>query len=226
LRAAGIAAARAPVIAVIEDHCLVTEEWYSSILESHSQGHPVVGGPVRNLETTRIRDWAAFLCEYSANMEPLAAGVVASLPGMNVAYDRKTVEVMDGLLRQGVWETWLHHHLQQRGIDLFRNPRAVVGHAKGFGFFEFLFQRYHYSRAYAGLRNPELGWKRVIYCLGSPLLVPLVSYRTVRNVWQRRRYGRELILATPLILVYTGAYAVGEAVGYLLGGGDSLLRVK
>lgn len=226
LRAAGIAAATAPIVAVIEDHCIVTDDWCSSILIAHSQGHLVVGGPVRNVATSRIRDWAAFLCEYSANTEPVSRGVVTSLPGMNVAYDRKAVEAIDGLLRRGVWETWLHRHLRAKGIELFREPAAVVEHAKGFGFFEFLGQRYHYSRAYAGLRNHELGWKRLIYFFGSPLLVPLVVCRILGNVRARRRYGRQLLLATPLILVYTGAYAAGEAVGYVLGGGDSLLRVK
>lgn len=226
LRAAGIAQARAPVVAVIEDHCIVTEKWCSRRLDLHAQGHHVVGGPVRNLAARRVRDWAAFLCEYSANMEPSVGGVVTSLPGMNVSYDRKAIAEIEDLFRHGVWETWWHQHLQQCGFELYHDPQLVVEHAKGFGFVEFLGQRYHYSRAYAGLRNPDLGWKRWFYFLGSPLLVPLVSYRTLRNVWKRRRYGRQLILATPLILVYTGAYAAGEAVGYLFGGGNSLVRVK
>ena len=226
LRAAGIAQARAPIVAVIEDHCIVTEKWCSRLLDLHAKGHRVVGGPVRNVATKRIRDWAAFLCEYSANMEPSVGGVVTSLPGMNVSYDRTAIAEIDDLLRQGVWETWLHRHLQQCGFELYHDPQMVVEHAKGFGFVEFLGQRYHYSRAYAGLRNPALGWKRAIYFLGSPLLVPLVALRTLRNVLKKGGRGRELLLASPLILVYVFAYAYGEAIGYLLGGGQSLLRVK
>lgn len=226
LRAAGIAHAHAPAVAVIEDHCIVTDEWYDGILAAHAQGHPVVGGPVRNVATGRIRDWAAFLCEYSANVEPMAGGAVAALPGMNVSYDRSAVEAMDEVLRRGVWETWLHEDLQRRGFQLYRDPKMVVEHAKGFGFLEFLGQRFHYSRGYAGLRNPDLGWMRAIYFLGSPLLVPLVASRTIRNVRARRRYGRELLLAAPLMVAYIAAYAVGEATGYLLGGGQSLRRVK
>ena len=77
---------------------------------------------------------------------------------------------------------------------------AVLDHAKDFGFSEFLSQRYHYSRSYAGMRNAELGPKRFLYALGSPLIPPLMYARIARSVLSRRRYGRELALATPLIL--------------------------
>jgi hypothetical protein len=40
LRAAGIAAARAPYVAVIEDHCLVRHGWAERILAAHGAGHP------------------------------------------------------------------------------------------------------------------------------------------------------------------------------------------
>ena len=64
----------------------------------------------------------------------------------------------------------------------------MLEHAKDFGFLEFVSQRYHYSRSYAGLRNPELGRKRVLYALGSPLLVPLAYLRIARNVRARPAY--------------------------------------
>ena len=58
-RAAGVFAAGAPLVAVIEDHCRVTPEWAEAALEAHEQGHAVVGGPIRNVVTERARDWAA-----------------------------------------------------------------------------------------------------------------------------------------------------------------------
>ena len=51
LRAAGIFAARAPYVAVIEDHCNVTPGWADRIVAAHRAGHAVVGGPVRNVMT-------------------------------------------------------------------------------------------------------------------------------------------------------------------------------
>jgi len=226
LRAAGILAATAPYVAVIEDHCNVTEKWAERIVAAHRAGHAAVGGPVRNVVTERARDWAAFLCEYSTYMEPAEAGPVDDLPGMNVSYDRSALAAIDDLLREGRWESWLHAGLRARGFELWLEPDAVIDHAKDFGFREFLSQRYHYSRSYAGMRNPDLGAKRVAYALGSPLLAPLMTYRVARNVLGRRRHAADLARATPLILLYSSVWAGGEAIGYAFGGGRSLLRVR
>jgi len=226
LRAAGIFSASAPHVALIEDHCNVREGWADRLLAAHEEGHAVVGGSIRNAADRRIRDWAAFLCEYSGYMPPAPAGSVGDLPGMNVSYDRTAIAAIDDLLREGRWEGWLHARLLERGFVLWSDPDAVLDHAKDFGFREFLSQRYHYSRSYAGMRNPELGWKRWVYAFGSPLLVPLMYRRVVRNVQRTGGYRRELTRATPLILLYSVVWAGGEAIGGLFGGGRSLLHVR
>jgi hypothetical protein len=226
LRAAGIAAARAPYVAVIEDHCVVRDGWARRLVAAHREGRPVVGGPVRNQADRRIRDWAAFFCEYSEHMEPMPTGRATSLTGMNVSYDRRAIELMEGLLREGRWETWLHPHLQASGVDLYADGAATLDHAKDFGFGHFISQRYHYARSHAGMRNPELGSKRVIYAVGAPALVPLLYARIAGNVVRKRRHRGRFLLATPLILFYLAIWAAGEAVGYALGGGRSLLKVK
>lgn len=226
LRAAGIAAASAPNVAVIEDHCVIRDGWARRLIEGHRQGRPVVGGPIRNGATRRIRDWAAFFCEYSEHMEPGPTGPVESLTGMNVSYDRRAIQAMEPLLSEGRWETWLHPHLQAFGLELHSDGAVVLEHVKDFDFREFVSQRYHYARSYAGMRNPRLGWRRVVYAIGSPALVPLLYVRIARNVLRKRRHRREFLLATPLVLLYVGVWAFGEAVGYTAGGGRSLLRVR
>jgi glycosyltransferase involved in cell wall biosynthesis len=226
LRAAGIFAAEAPFVALIEDHCNVLPGWADRLVAAHREGHAVVGGAIRNAADHRVRDWAAFFCEYSPYMPPVPAGSVADLPGMNVSYDREALHAIDDLLHQGRWEGWLHGRLRERGFELWSDPEAVLDHAKDFGVREFLSQQYHYSRAFAGMRNPELGWKRALYALGSPLLVPLKYSRILQNVRRRSGYGKELAYATPLILLYSIVWAGGEALGYVFGGGRSLLSVR
>jgi GT2 family glycosyltransferase len=226
LRAAGMFAAQAPYVALIEDHCVVREGWGDRLLAAHRNGFAVAGGPVENVVTGRVRDWAAFFCEYSAFMSPLPAGETGDLPGMNVSYDRDAIEAIDDLLREGRWESWLHARLRDRGFRFWSDPDAAIEHAKDFDFREFLSQRFHYSRSYAGMRNPALGAKRALYVLGSPLILPLVYWRTARNVLRRGRKRSELAAATPLILLYTAVWAVGEAIGYAFGGGRSLLKVR
>ena len=226
LRAAGVFASTSPVVALIEDHCLVAPAWGDRLAAGHAAGHNVVGGPIRNVATERIRDWAAFFCEYSAVMEPLPQGPAKALPGMNVSYDRRALEAIDDLLRDGRWENWLHPRLVERGFELWCEPDAVVEHDKDFDLGEFVSQRYHYSRSFAGMRNPELGARQFLYALGTPLLVPLLYWRMARNVLSRGSRRREFLLATPLVLLYVTVWAFGEAVGYVFGGGRSLLKVR
>jgi GT2 family glycosyltransferase len=224
LRAAGIAASSAPYVALIEDHCVVPDGWARGIIAAHRAGYTVVGGPVRN-RAGRLRDWAAFLFDYSGYMEPQASGTVLDLPGMNVSYDRQAIAAIDDLLRASKWESWLHQRLRERGYALYATPDAAIDHVKDFGIREFLEQRFHYGRAYAAMRNDDLGWKRVVYCVTSPAIVPLVYARIARNV-RRRGHAREFVLATPLLILYLIATAIGEGVGYAIGGGGSLLRVR
>ena len=226
LRAAAIAAATAPCVAVIEDHCVVPEGWADAILAGHRAGHHVVGGGVRNVKTERARDWAAFLCEYSAMMDPISAGEVDVLTGMNVSYDREALAAIADLLRAGRWENELHARLRERGFALWSEPGAVIEHAKDFGFREFASQRYHYSRSYAGRRSELVGSRRWLYALAAPLLIPLVVARVSRNVRARPGYGRTFRRALPLVLAYSTVWAFGELVGYIFGGGRSILAVR
>jgi hypothetical protein len=226
LRAAGIFAARAPRVALIEDHCRITPGWAAAAVGAHEAGHAVVGGPIRNVATDRIRDWAAFFCEYSAFLEPLEQGPAEDLSGMNVSYDRDAIAAIEDLLREGRWETWLHPRLRAEGFGLYCSGEMVLEHDKDFGLGEFLSQRWHYSRSYAGMRAEALGRRRFLYALGTPLLPPVLYWRMARNVLPRRRLRREFLLATPLILLFTCTWAAGEAVGYVLGGGRSLLKVR
>jgi hypothetical protein len=226
LRAAGIFAATAPLVAVIEDHCRVTPRWAEAAVGTHEQGHAVVGGPIRNVVTDRARDWAAFFCEYSAFMEPLPEGEAESLTGMNVAYDREAIAAMADVLREGRWEGWLHARLRERGFTLHCAAEMVLEHDKDFGLGEFLSQRWHYSRSYAAMRSESLGRRRYLYALGAPLLPPVLYWRIARNVFSRGRRRREFLVATPLILLYVLTWAAGEFVGYAFGGGRSLLKVR
>ena len=224
LRAAGIAASSAPHVALIEDPCVVENGWAAGLLEAHAAGYSVVGGPIRN-RAPRLRDWAAFLFEYSAYMEPQARGVVVDLSGMNVSYDRRAIAAIDDVLRDAKWESWLHARLRERGFALFATPDATLDHIKGFGIREFMAQRFHYARAFAAMRNADLGRKRIVYSLASPLIALLLYARIARNV-VRRGHAREFVLATPLLAIYLAATAVGEGLGYAFGGGSSLLRVR
>jgi GT2 family glycosyltransferase len=225
LRAAGIFAATRPLVAVLEDHCVVGEGW-AAALERAMDGAAAAGGPIDNHGRARIRDWAAFLFEYSAFLGPGVPGEDRTLPGMNVCYSGAAVEAMADLLRSGRWESWLHSRLAERGLVLRWVPDASIEHDMDFDVGSFVAQRFHYARSYAAMRNPDLGWRRLLHLVTAPLLVVLLYARVVRNVLRSGRHRGKLVLATPLLFLYTSVTAAGEAVGYAIGGGRSLLRVR
>ena len=146
---------------------------------------------------------------------------------MNVSYDRPAIAAIEDLLREGRWETWLHPRLRERGFALYCASEMVLEHDKDFGLGEFLSQRWHYSRSYAGMRNATLGRKRSLYALGAPLLPPLLYWRIARNVLSRgvgtarARCSRRRSSSRT-----RSRWALGEAVGYAFGGGRSLLEVR
>jgi len=94
LRAAGIFAAAAPSVAVIEDHCVVADGWATGLLDAQAEGRSICGGPIRNRADARLRDWAAFLFEYSAFIAPVARGSVPYLARMYGCYDSRAVATL------------------------------------------------------------------------------------------------------------------------------------
>jgi len=229
LRAMGIRSARGQFIAITEDHCLAEPHWYERMLEAHRRYYGVVGGPVENHPSIRrLRDWAVFFCEYSPYYSPVPTGETADIPGNNISYRREFLpHVADLLDGGGVWEGLLNERLQLRGIRLYCDPSLVVFHKKEFGFGYFASQRYHYSRAYAGMRTQgaSLG-KRLAWMAATPLLPALLLARITRNVLRKKRYLGKFAAAQPYLWAFLLFWGIGEFVGYLSGPGESLQKVE
>lgn len=227
LRALAIRRARGELVGITEDHCIAPDGWLEAMVRAHEAGHPIVGGPIANAETRRLVDWAAFFCEYSRFEPPLPSGP-GPVPGNNVTYERRLLPLIDDLLARGVWEEEYNARLAEHGYPTYLEPGAVMLHRKRFGLGEFVAQRYHYARAFAGLRLREAPLARRLLYAGFAAggLPPLLLLRIIRNVLARGRHRRELLLSLPLLALFVVVWGWGEVVGYLLGEGDSLARVE
>lgn len=227
LRAMGVEVATAPLIAFIEDHCMVDEQWLKVIARTHAEGHRAFGGVVENGAVDRVVDWAGFFCEYARFLPPLPRGEAAEITGNNSVYAR---EPLEKVLAEGggeVWESFLHTRLRALGIPLYCEPDLRVAHKKRFDFTYFVSQRYHYSRSFAGMR--ARGWpllKRLGYAAATAALPPLLFARMGRAVFGKGRHLREFAMALPCLLVYLLVWAWGEAVGAVFGEGRSLELVE
>ncbi len=227
LRALAIRQARGELVGITEDHCVAPDGWLAAMVRAHAEGHRIVGGPIENAATRRLVDRAVFYCEYSGFAPPLSRGPGA-VPGNNTTYDRALLPLIDDLLDQGVWEEEFNARLAGHGHAPYVEPAALMIHKKSFGLGEFMVQRYHYARSYAGLRLRRAPlWCRPVYAgFAMTLLPPMLLARIIRDVWARHRRRRELAASLPLLALFVAAWGWGEFVGYLSGPGDSLAKVE
>lgn len=227
LRALGIAHSRGELVAITEDHCIPAPDWYEQIVAAHRAPHAAIGGGVENASTRRLVDWAVFLCEYHRHVHPVPAGQNVTIPGMNVAYKRDALAQVQDLLDAGRWETFLHARLLELGRTTYSEPKLLVYHRKSFTFGEFLAQRFHYARAYAGMRIEGASLaRRAVFTAGSLALPPLILSRIGRCLFERRRHRLIFALTLPLLSAFALSWTAGEFLGYLAGPGDSLLKVE
>ncbi len=227
LRAEGISRATGDIVSIIEDHCIVHKGWVSEILRAHQQGYEAVGGTVINASTSRLTDWVVFLCEYSGVMPPAPYGEVDSITGNNASYLKKILDRVDASVMRSCWEFFLHEELKKSGVRFFSEPSIVVSHKKEFGFAYFMSQRFHYSRSFAGMRRGRVSAvTRAFYVFASPLIPGLMLWRMARQIYRKGEHMDKFLWGLPLLMPFLMSYAAGEFVGYLLGGGESLLRVE
>ena len=229
LRSIGIRHVSGNVIAVTEDHCVPNANWIATIKRwMRDSNCLVVGGPVENAATRRLRDWAAFLTEYAGAIRPaVGAPGEGPLPGNNVAYKRTVIDGLAETLDRGQWESFYHDELARQGIRLLFDPELLVFHQRPFDVGYFIGQRFMFSRSYAAMRNQFLTRPgRVKYGLGSLILPPLLLARGLATLIRKRRLVGRYLVCLPLITLYVSVGAVGEIIGYLFGGANSLEQIE
>jgi hypothetical protein len=223
LRSAAILAAQGKILAITEDHCIPPLNWYKSIWQAHLKYPAVaIGGAVDNGAIDSLLDWAVFFCEYGKFMSPAPNGIVHDLPAPNVSYKRSALITIKAQIEQGYQETVIHPYLESQGEILWSDPTISMIHHKHFTLTDFLTERYHYSRAFAGRRNKTMQpFRRLFYLCLAPLLPPLLLVRLGRQVLSRQQYLTKFCLCLPYLVIFTVIWSIGEIVGYAIGSGDS-----
>ncbi len=226
LRALAIKEAKGDIIAILEDHCIVADHWTENLIYAHKSDHPVIGGIIRNAACERLVDWAAFFCEYSWFMEPIPEGEVDALPGNNVAYKRWVIKRFKDDIEEGVWDMILHEHIKTAGIPLYLKPSLVVYHKMSASLSWYLKQKFHFARSYGGMRFGKAYLKRWFYGVGSLLLPFIMARRIILCVLKKEQHKKEFVLSIPILFLLLIIWALGEAVGYIMGGGRSSATVS
>jgi Glycosyl transferase family 2 len=220
MRTEGILNAKADLIAMLEDDCMVGPKWYQSIVEAHQAPYPAVGGAIDPGSYSRGIDWGIYYCEYSRFLSPFS-GVVPALPGNNVSYKRNALDLES--ISNGLYEVFLHEKWQKSGVELFAADGMAVYNNNSWRAKSCVSTPFHHGRAYAAQRfGTGLTPKKFLYGVLAIMLPLLKSTRTIRDVVSRKQPELPVLKALPWIVLFQSCWSVGEITGYLLGPGHSI----
>ena len=221
LRTAGIRESRAPIVALVEPWAIAEPGWGRAILEGHARAGPgaAVGGPVLYGGRGGPVSLAEFFFEYGVFLPPLPAET-DELPVNNVSYPRELLETFRGDWAAGFWKHFVHRRMKVAGVRFFAEPAAAVRHVRETPLPAFCRERVHHGRAYAARRGSG-PWR----AMSVPVLPFVLAGRIARKVWTRPGARTLFLRSLAPLLAAEGAWAFGEALGYLAGDGGSSSRV-
>jgi hypothetical protein len=227
-RAAGVAAARGPVVAFNEDHSFPEPGWAAALLAAHGRGYSGVAPEMKNANPDSALSWAAMFLHFGGAVEP-SRGFETDYPAAshNMSYRRDALlDLGDRLGDLMLAELFLHEALRARGHRLWVEPAATTRHVNVSRFRPALGHAWAGGRLYGGLRRGFAAWslaRRLVYVGGSPL-IPLLRLRRVLPLMRSTRAGRAVLpRAIPAMVAILAVHAAGEAAGYLFGKGDTEL---
>jgi hypothetical protein len=218
-RAAGIRAARAPIVALTEDHCFPEPDWAAALVRAHD-GPWVAVAPVFEAPIPRrSRARAACLVQYAPWTNVDAGCELDDLPGHNSSYKRHVLLAYgESLDRMLLIESVLHWDLRRRGHRLWLEPGARVRHVYMTKWWASTVENYYIARGFAAAR--ARGWSvlhRAAFVLASPL-VPVVRFSRLAPRALAFGWGRDIPNLSWLLLVS----GVGELMGCAFGPGPSV----
>jgi hypothetical protein len=214
---AGVAAASAPVVALVEDHVFLHSRWAESVDEAHRQPCAAVVPRMTNGNPATVWSWANFLFCFSEMFAMRTAGSVESGPGHNTSYKRAVLrsygDELESLYRS---ERMFHYRLRQGGHQILAEPRAQLAHVNISLPREVLWHAFLGGALFGQYRAAHMPLaERLARTILAPL-VPAVRFcRIVRTLGLRlllrAEAGRAAILVAPVLLLM---HAAGEVAGY------------
>jgi hypothetical protein len=211
----GIDLAAGSLVALTISPMLPRGDWIETIRDRLLQVD-AVGGAVEPGDGLRAVDRAEYFCRYASDMLPFVAHPSLDLPGDNAAYRRDTLLRIRESWADGFWEPDVHRAIQAAGGTLLHDPALVVRQGRSAGFAAFVRQRLVHGRAYGRQRGIQFGPTRNAAGIVLALVVPLVLLaRQAGCVLSRRRHRGAFLMSFPALVVFDGAWAIGEAVGHL-----------
>ncbi len=222
-RAAGFRAARAPLVALTEDHCFPAPGWAQALVDAHRGPWAAVGPNIAVANPLRHMAWANHLIQYGPWAHTTPSGVQDDLPGHNSCYKRAVLLEFDQDLETlFIAEARLFSDLRRRGHQLYTEANAVSYHVYITKLRPYWQENYHIGRQFAS--NRSRGWsvgRRLFRAAASPIVPALRTWRIVRRMRELGWFSDLVPRVLPALWVGLSASALGEMAGYLFGMGNS-----
>lgn len=219
-RAAGLAAARGELVAIVEDRGAPRADWARTAVRLHREhAAAVIGGAIEPVRSSLL-NWAFWVCDFSRYGLPFPAGRARWVSDVNVTYKRAALESTRHLWRDRYQEPVVHWALESGGEVLYLTPELVVLHQlPPQRLLPLLPQRFDWGRLFGSIRaRHATPIKRLVLTLMSPL-VPFVVLARHGRIQFRRGEGLRFLRAIPLLLLMLTAWTAGETWGTVTGKG-------
>jgi len=217
LRSLGLREARGALVALIEDHSAVSQEWLQALNRARAAGSLICGGPIENDPDSSGYDWALYFAEYGRFMPPLDEGETRILSGANISYDRETLWSCYTTWEASFYETDVNAALIDAGKQARMVPEALVTSRLRMRFLEATRHLFEGGVHFGNFRAMQSTlFARFLWIIASPVIPVLTLFRIVRVTIERqpRRFVK-LIQASLYLIVLVCAWSLGETIGYL-----------
>lgn len=226
-RAAAVRAASAPVVFLGETHSYPHPDWAETLLRTHADGWTGVAPGVGNANPENGLSWGIFLLDYGRSLAGLPAHELTYVPTHNASFVRAALialgPALDSALSYGLELGML---LRGRGQRSYFEPTVRIDHVNiSRPVSAWVHERYLTGRLLAEWRCMRWSYgRRLLYVAGSPLIPAVLVSRVINRLWRARPRPRVPIGAAPAVVVGAVISALGEAVGYIVGGDPSAER--
>jgi hypothetical protein len=224
-KAAGMHAARAPIVTYIEDHAFPEPGWMEARLAAHTAGAAAVGTALRNANPATSVSWAHFTQCFGPFAMPVAGGRSANLPWHQSSYRRDLLPQGPELETLLESEGLLHAHLHRSGHTLVLESAAVAAHIGPSRMRALLSAAWNGGRVWGAGRARHERWSRARRAAHAALF-PHTALRELRLrladvervIPSRRR------TVVPLMALAIAVHSVGEAIGVLFGARQAVIK--
>lgn len=230
LRESGIARSSGAIVALTEDHCVVSQDWCRRVLEAHERfpDADVIGGAVANGACDPI-GWASFMISNGPFLPPLQTRERAIVTGhANVSFKRRALR---GWGAGGLDDGRFRRELLRCGGQLVTDGRIEVLHDQWFPPISMCIYQFHGGRALAGSQRAHLtGWpwlRRLIKVLLLPVRVAVNAPRLALGAGLKNSaYWTPMLRCQPWMGALLSCVYLGELIGHLTGPGRSPQQLR